>query len=306
MKNPLIVIGGPTASGKTDLAVKLAHKIDGEIISADSMQVYRYMDIGTAKPTKSEMDGIKHYMIDELYPDEEFNIFIFKQKVKKYIESIYSKCKIPILVGGTGFYIQAVINDNQFSEIKDSSYRDILYREAAEKGNQYLHDRLKEVDIVSAQKIHPNNLKRVVRALEYYYSTNTPISVHNEIEKQRQSPYNLKYIILNMDRQLLYDRINLRVDCMISKGLAEEVKNLLDMGYSENLVSMQGLGYKEIVPYIKGKVSLEYAVEELKKRTRHFAKRQFTWFRHQCDGEWVDAEKLNLEKIIKSIEEVII
>lgn len=307
MENPLIVIGGPTASGKTDLAIEIAKKINGEIVSADSMQVYKYMDIGTAKPTKLQMQGIKHYLIDEIYPDDEFNVAIFKSKAKEYIEQIYKLGKVPILVGGTGFYIQAVVNDNDFTDKEaDTSYRDKLYEEAREKGNQYLHDKLKQVDSVSAQKIHYNNVKRVIRALEFYEQTKMPISVHNDVEKQKVSPYKLKYILLDLDRQILYDKINLRVDKMIKDGLVDEVKSLLDRGYSENLVSMQGLGYKELVPFIKNEVSIEKAIEELKKRTRHFAKRQFTWFKHQCDGTWFDVSNLNIEKVLKSIEEVLI
>lgn len=307
MENPLIVIGGPTASGKTDLAIEVAKKINGEIVSADSMQVYKYMDIGTAKPTKFQMQGIKHYLIDEIYPDDEFNVAIFKSKAKEYIEQIYKLGKVPILVGGTGFYIQAVVNDNDFTDKEaDTSYRDKLYEEAREKGNQYLHDKLKQVDSVSAQKIHYNNVKRVIRALEFYEQTKMPISVHNDVEKQKVSPYKLKYILLDLDRQILYDKINLRVDKMIKDGLVDEVKSLLDRGYSENLVSMQGLGYKELVPFIKNEVSIEKAIEEIKKRTRHFAKRQFTWFKHQCDGTWFDVSNLNIEKVLKSIEEVLI
>lgn len=307
MENPLIVIGGPTASGKTDLAIEVAKKINGEIVSADSMQVYKYMDIGTAKPTKFQMQGIKHYLIDEIYPDDEFNVAIFKSKAKEYIEQIYKLGKVPILVGGTGFYIQAVVNDNDFTDKEaDTSYRDKLYEEAREKGNQYLHDKLKQVDSVSAQKIHYNNVKRVIRALEFYEQTKMPISVHNNVEKQKVSPYKLKYILLDLDRQILYDKINLRVNKMIKDGLVDEVKSLLDRGYSENLVSMQGLGYKELVPFIKNEVSIEKAIEEIKKRTRHFAKRQFTWFKHQCDGTWFDVSNLNIEKVLKSIEEVLI
>lgn len=311
MKKPLIVIGGPTASGKTNIAIRLAKKINGEIISADSMQVYKYMDIGTAKPTKAEMEGIKHYFIDELYPNEEFNISIFKNKAKEYIDLIHNKNKIPILAGGTGFYIEAVVKDNDFSETAvDKSYRDKLYLEAEIMGNTYIHDKLNKIDHVSAKKIHPNNVKRVIRALEYYEQTKIPISIHNETEKQKSSPYFVKYILLNLERKTLYDKINTRVDNMITNGLIDEIKNLLDMGYSENLISMQALGYKELIPYIKNEISLEEAISELKQRTRHFAKRQFTWFRKQCTGEWIDVDKLNLEeimnKIVKSIEEVLI
>ncbi len=304
MQKPLIVVGGPTASGKTDLAIEIAKKINGEIISADSMQVYKYMDIGTAKPTKSQMQSIKHYLIDEIYPDEEFNVAIFKTKAKNYIDEIYKNDKVPILVGGTGFYIQAVVNDNDFSNKEaDNSYRNKLYEEAKEYGNQYLHNKLKQIDSVSANKIHYNNVKRVIRALEFYEQNKIPISVHNNIEKQKVSPYKLKYILLDLDRQSLYNKINLRVDKMIEDGLVDEVKWLLHKGYNENLVSMQGLGYKELIPFIRGEISIEEATEEIKKRTRHFAKRQFTWFKHQCDGQWYDVSNLNINKVLESIKD---
>lgn len=310
MKKPLIVIGGPTASGKTGLSIKLAKKINAEIISADSMQVYKYMDIGTAKVTKEEMEGIPHYLIDEFYPDEEFNVSIFKTRAKQCIDDIHSRGKIPVLVGGTGFYIQAVVNDNNFEETdNDTSYRESLYKLAQEKGNDFIYCMLKEADPLSAERIHKNNVKRVVRALEYYKQTGIPISVHNELEKQRKSPYDVKYFILTMDREFLYKRINLRVDKMLEQGLIEEVKKLLDMGYSKNLVSMQGVGYKEIIPYLEGEYSLETAIEDLKQATRHLAKRQLTWFNHQCQGEWFKVDELSEEEIINkfliSLEELL-
>ena len=311
MKKPLIVIGGPTASGKTGLSVKLAKRINAEIISADSMQVYKYMDIGTAKITKEEMQGVPHYLIDEFYPDEEFNVSIFKSRAKEYIEDIHSRGKIPLLVGGTGFYIQAVVNDNNFEETdNDMTYRNDLYKLAEEKGKEYLYQMLKEVDLASAKIIHQNNVKRVVRALEYYKQTGIPISVHNELEKQRKSPYNVKNFMLTMERSFLYERINLRVDKMIEQGLIEEVKSLLNMGYSKDLVSMQAVGYKEIIPYINGECTIEEAVAELKQATRHLAKRQLTWFNRQCEGEWIRVDELKEEEIINkflnSIEELLI
>lgn len=310
MKKPLIVIGGPTASGKTGLSIKLAKKINAEIISADSMQVYKYMDIGTAKVIKEEMEGIPHYLIDEFYPDDEFNVSIFKSRAKQCIDDIHSRGKVPILVGGTGFYIQAVVNDNNFEETdNDTSYRESLYKLAQEKGNDFIYCMLKEADPLSAERIHKNNVKRVVRALEYYKQTGIPISVHNELEKQRKSPYDVKYFILTMDREFLYKRINLRVDKMLEQGLIEEVKKLLDMGYSKNLVSMQGVGYKEIIPYLEGEYSLETAIEDLKQATRHLAKRQLTWFNHQCQGEWFKVDELSEEEIINkfliSLEELL-
>lgn len=304
MKKPLVVIAGPTACGKTELSIKLAKKINGEIISADSMQVYKMMDIGTAKATKEEMCGIKHYLLDELMPDEEFNVMIFQQKAKAYMEDIYAKGKIPILVGGTGFYINALVNDNCFTETEDDNeaVRKALYEDAEKNGAEYNHNRLKEVDPEYAATVHPNNIKRVARALEYFLLTGEKFSVHNALEKEKASPYNVAFIILNMDRQKLYERIDMRVDLMVKNGLVEEVKALLDKGYSPDLVSMQGLGYKEIVPFINGEITLEEAVCELKKRTRHFAKRQLTWFKRQTeDCLWVDltdGDKLRAEKEI--------
>ncbi len=290
MKKPLVVIAGPTACGKTDLSISLAEKINGEIISADSMQVYKYMDIGTAKATKEEMRGIKHYLIDELYPDEEFNVMVFQQKAKAYMEEIYAKGKIPIIAGGTGFYINALVNDNNFMETNDDeTIRNQLYTDAEKFGAEYNHNKLKEIDPEYADSVHPNNIKRVARALEFYYQTGKKFSEHNAEEKEKSSPYNVAFIVLNMDREKLYKRIDLRVDIMMENGLLDEVKKLLDMGYSPDLVSMQGLGYKEIVPCINNGESIESAVEELKKRTRHFAKRQLTWFKRQTDETlWVD------------------
>ena len=233
MKKPLIVIAGPTACGKTGLSIKLAKLINGEIISGDSMQVYKYMDIGTAKATKEEMNGIKHYMIDEFYPDEEFNVTIFQKKSKEYMEKIYSENKIPILCGGTGFYINALVNDNDFTETEnDYTFRNSLYKFAEDNGAEALHKKLEQIDPESAKNIHPNNIKRVARAIEFFELTKTPISKHNENEKQKISPYNTAFIILNMDRAKLYDRIEKRIDIMVENGLIEEVKKLLDMGYS--------------------------------------------------------------------------
>ncbi len=310
MKKPLIVIGGPTASGKTKVSVAVAKKIGGEIISADSMQVYRYMDVGTAKPTAEEMDGVTHYLIDELLPDEEFNVVIFQEKAKAYMEQIYKKGKIPILVGGTGFYIQALVNDISFMETEsDPIFRKNLYEQAEIQGSEYIHDLLKKVDPISAENIHANNTKKVVRALEYYHLTKQPISLHNQLEKQKTSPYHTTPIILTMERQMLYSRIEERIDLMLRMGLIEEVQQLLNLGYSPNLVSMQGLGYKEIIQYLRGEWTLDEAVDILKRDTRRFAKRQLTWFRGQCEGYWLDVDKLgyNLEeitsKIIKHIEE---
>ena len=302
MKKPIIIIAGPTACGKTGVSIELAKRIDGEIISADSMQVYKYMDIGTAKVTKEETQGIKHYLVDELYPDEEFNIKVFQEKALKYIDEIHSRGKIPILVGGTGFYINSVIYKNDFDETTaDSDFRNKLKQTAREKGNEFVHNMLKEVDQASYESIHPNNLKRVIRALEFYNQTGKPISLHNEEEKKREEFFNAALIILNMDRETLYGRIDERVDIMVKDGLVEEVKKLLDMGYNENMVSMKGIGYKELIPYFKGECSLEYAISEIKKNTRHFAKRQVTWFKYQTDGLWIAMDGKSKESAAEEI-----
>ena len=289
MKKPLIVIGGPTACGKTGFSIKLAKEIGGEIISADSMQVYRYMDIGTAKVTPEEADGVPHYLIDEFDPDEEYNVMLFQQKAKAYMEQIWAKGKVPILVGGTGFYINALLYDNDFTETdNDTSYREECYRLAQEQGPEVLYERLKEIDPEYAAIMHANNVKRVTRALEYHYLTGQKFSEHNAEQKEKETPYDAAVIILSMDREKLYERIELRIDIMMEQGLLEEVKGLLEKGYTPELVSMQGIGYKEFIPYFNGECTLEEAVTQLKTNTRRFAKRQLTWFRRQIEGLWVD------------------
>ena len=302
MKKPLIVIGGPTACGKTGFSIQLAKKIGGEIISADSMQVYRYMDIGTAKVTLEEADGVPHYLIDELDPDEEYNVMIFQQKAKAYMEEIWAKGKVPILVGGTGFYINALLYDNDFTETEnDTTYREECYKLAQEQGPEVLFERLKEVDPAYAEIMHANNVKRVTRALEYHYLTGQKFSEHNAEQKEKESPYDAAVIILNMDREKLYERIELRIDLMMEQGLLEEVKGLLEKGYAPDLVSMQGIGYKEFVPYFNGECTLEGAVTQLKTNTSRFAKRQLTWFRRQIDGLWVDLGNATGEKAMEDV-----
>ena len=301
MKKPLIVIAGPTACGKTDLSINLAEKIGGEIISGDSMQVYKLMDIGTAKPTAEETRGIPHFLIDELYPDEEYNVMIFQKKAKEYMKGIYDRGHIPIIVGGTGFYINALVYDNDFTEEESSSIRDELYRIAETEGKENLHDMLADIDVEYAKSIHPNNVKRVARAIEYYRLTGEKMSEHNKSAKEKESPYNTAFFVLNMDRQKLYERIDMRVDIMMENGLENEVRKLIDMGYSPELVSMQGLGYKEFIPYFNGEISLEKAVDDIKKYTRHFAKRQLTWFRRQTEGIWIDMTGGDKEKALSQI-----
>ncbi len=296
-KRPLIILTGPTAVGKTELSIKLAKAVNGEIISADSIQVYRHMDIGSAKVTTEEMDGVKHYLIDVLDPADEFNIYVFKKMAMEAIEEIYAKGKIPIIAGGTGFYIQSILYDIEFSEEEgDKTYRHMLENKAKEEGVSVVHKMLEEVDPKAALEIHENNLKRVIRALEYYKETGQRISEHNEEQKQKESPYNFRYYVLNMDRDKLYDRINLRVDIMLDNGLVDEVKKLKNMGYANNLVSMQGIGYKEIRDYVDGSCSYEEAIDILKKNTRHFAKRQLTWFRREQAVTWINHEEFGNDK----------
>ncbi|RGG60484.1 tRNA (adenosine(37)-N6)-dimethylallyltransferase MiaA [Blautia sp. AF19-10LB] len=294
MKKPLIVLTGPTAVGKTSLSISLAKAVNGEIISADSMQVYKGMDIGSAKIRKEEMQGVTHYLVDILEPEEEFHIVKFQELAKAALEEIYAKGKIPILVGGTGFYIQAVTRDIDFTQAEqETSYREELEQFAKEKGAEYLHEKLREVDSKSAENIHANNVKRVIRALEFYHQNGTPISEHNEEQKQQTSPYNLVYFVLTAPREILYERIDRRVDQMMEEGLLEEVKSLRERGCHRGMVSMQGLGYKEILAYLEGEYPLEEAVRILKRDTRHFAKRQLTWFRREQDVIWVDKEQFH-------------
>ena len=296
---PLIILTGPTAVGKTALSIGLAKAVDGEIISADSMQVYRKMNIGTAKIEPSEMQGVRHHLIDILDPGEEFNVVLFKRYALEAMEDIYSRGKIPVIVGGTGFYIQALLYDIDFEDNdNDMSYREELQRLAAEKGNSYIHDMLSKVDPESAEKIHENNVKRVIRALEFYRKTGMKISEHNETEAQKESPYNFEYFVLNDDRNKLYDRIDRRIDIMLEQGLEAEVRQLVSEGYSRDLVSMQGLGYKEIIDYIQGRCSFDEAVYTLKRDTRHFAKRQITWFKREKHVTWVNKNEYDSESCI--------
>lgn len=302
MKKPLVVIGGPTACGKTGFSIALAKKIGGEVISADSMQVYRYMDIGTAKVTPEEMQGVPHYLIDELYPDEEYNVMLFQQKAKNYMEEIWRKGHIPILAGGTGFYINALLYDNDFTETEnDTAFREECYAYAKEKSPEALYERLKEADPEYAAGIHANNVKRVTRALEYFHLTGETLSAHNAAQKQKASPYNAAVFLLTMGRERLYRRIEERVDNMLRQGLAEEVQGLLQRGFHPELVSMQGIGYKEIVPYCRGECTLEEAAAQLKTNTRRFAKRQLTWFRRQTDGLWLDMDRAPAEVMAEAL-----
>ena len=294
MMRPLIIITGPTAVGKTALSVRLAKAIGGEIISADSMQVYRHMDIGSAKIKKEEMDGVPHYLIDVLDPEEEFNVTVFQKMAKEAVEEIYSHGHIPIVAGGTGFYIQALLYDIDFTENgEDTSIRMELEKLGQERGTEYLHNLLRDIDPDSAEEIHENNMKRVIRAIEYYRQTGERISEHNKREREKKSPYDFLYYVVNTDRARLYERIDRRVDLMLEQGLVEEVMHLKDMGLTRDMVSMQGLGYKEILDYLQGICTLEEAVYVLKRDTRHFAKRQITWFKRERDVRWLNLPDFN-------------
>lgn len=290
-KIPLIVVAGPTASGKTGLAIDIAKYVGGEIVSADSMQIYKYMNIGSAKPTQEERAKAVHHMIDFLEPDAEFSVADYTEMAHKVIADIYERGKIPIMAGGTGLYINSVVNDVTFGEMDtDYELRESLRKTAEEKGSEYLLHMLSEFDEVSAKRLHPNNLRRIIRAIEFYKITGKPISEHQEETKKTQSRYNPLMLCVNWDREELYDRINRRVDMMMDEGLLDEVKRLMDMGYTKDLNSMQGIGYKEVIDYFDGKASLEETVEIIKQSSRRYAKRQLTWFRRDERIHYVSSE----------------
>ena len=301
-KNKLIILTGPTAVGKTFLSIKLAKKLDGEIISADSMQVYKHMDIGSAKIREDEMMGVRHHLIDILEPDEEFNVFKFKEYTKKALDDIYSRGKIPIMTGGTGFYIQSVLYDIDFKdedEERSSGIRE-KYEKLADSDPDLLYERLMEVDPESCESIHKNNIKRVIRALCYYELNGKKISEHNEEERNKPASYDHMYFVLNDEREKIYDNIDKRVDIMINDGLVAEVKSLMDMGVNKDATSMQGLGYKEIYAYLSGQYDLDRAVYLIKRDTRHFAKRQLTWFKRERDVIMIDKSSYKDEDDILS------
>ena len=309
MKKPLIVLAGPTAVGKTSLSIRLAKEVGGEIVSADSMQVYRGMDIGSAKITQEEMEGVPHHLIDVLEPTEEFNVVLFQKLAKEALQGIYRRGKIPILTGGTGFYIQALLYDIDFTETGgDAAYRKQLEDIAFLEGAAKLHEMLCAVDEASAREIHPNNVKRVIRALEYFHETGEPISAHNERERSKESAYLSALFVLNLPRPLLYERIEKRVDAMLSDGLVDEVRALKEKGMNRHMVSMQGLGYKEILSYLDGECSLEEAVYILKRDTRHFAKRQLTWFKREREVIWVNKEQFDYEedRILEYLKDILL
>lgn len=290
--NKLIIISGPTAVGKTDISIKLAKRIGGEIISADSVQVYRGMDIGSAKITEQEMQGVKHYLVDCLNPDEPFDVSVFQKLAKTAVAQIYEHGKIPIIVGGTAFYIQALLYDINFDEEEhDKSYREFL----DQYDEKYLYDMLTQIDPVYAISVHMNNKKRVIRALEYNHFTGNLFSEYNQEQAQKEAVYDFSYFVLNDKRERLYEKIDKRVDIMVNSGLVDEVRSLRDGGYSRDLVSMQGIGYKEICAYLDGECSLEEAIEDIKKNTRHFAKRQLTWFRHENGVRFINKDEFGYD-----------
>ncbi len=288
-KRPLVILTGPTAVGKPALSIALAKAIGGEIISADSMQVYRRMDIGSAKITQEEMDGVPHHLIDVLEPEQEFNVVVFQKLAKQAAEEIYSRGHIPIVAGGTGFYIQALVYDIDFTENdEDTALRHSLEEQARRDGPEALFERLRAVDPESCESIHAHNIKRVIRAIEFYEKTGKKISDHNREQRQNTSPYNVAYFVLNDNRERIYERINARTDQMMAQGLEEEVRALWESGCRRDMVSMQGLGYKEMLAYLEGEISLDEAVYLIKRDTRHFAKRQLTWFRREKEVIWID------------------
>lgn len=306
MKQKLIVVAGPTASGKTRLAIDIAKSVNGEIVNADSMQIYKYMNIGSAKPTLEEQSEAKHHLIDFLEPDEEFSVADYTELAHKVIAETASRGKIPIMCGGTGLYINSVVNDITFGEIEtDYKLREELNELAKQHGSQYLLDILKEFDPVSAQRLHPGNLRRIVRAIEFYRTTGIPISEHQEMTKQKESRYEPLMLCVKWDREVLYDRINKRVDIMLNDGLLDEVRRLMEMGYTKELNSMKGIGYKEVIDYFEGNMSLEDTVKLIKQSSRRYAKRQLTWFRRDKRIHWLDANEDFLAEGIQLCKEFI-
>lgn len=287
----LFILTGPTAVGKTDISIKLAQKLNGEIISADSMQIYKYMDIGSAKVAKEEMKDVPHHMIDIVDPSDEFSVADYKSLASNAIDTIHSSNKLPILAGGTGFYINSLIFNYEFANtIKSESYRNELSILAQEKGKEFVHSLLKDIDFESYNKLYPNDLKRVIRALEVYKLTGKSMSDFKAEQNIYDIPYNVFYFVLNMNREKLYSRINRRVDLMMELGLLDEVKKLRDMGYTSDMQSMQGIGYKELLFYLNGEISLQKAVDMIKQGSRNYAKRQLTWFRKDKRAVWIDKD----------------
>ena len=305
-KNKVIVICGPTASGKTALSIELAKQIHGEIVSCDSMQIYQDMNIGTAKPTPEEMQGIQHYLIGYVSPEQRYSVADYKADAKKAIKEIIEKGKMPIVVGGTGLYLDSLIYEIEYQEIQlDEEYRKKLEEEVEEKGLEALYERAKQIDAIAIEKISPNDKKRILRILEIYHATGKT-KTEQEIEsRKKEVEYDYKVYALDWDRQTLYDRINKRVDMMIEQGLIEEVKQILDK-YDTFPTAMQGLGYKEVVDYLKGDLTKEEMIEKIKMESRRYAKRQLTWFRKNKQTIWLNAEdeiQNNIDIILKDIKD---
>lgn len=297
-KTPLIILTGPTAVGKTDLSIQLSKELNAEIISADSMQIYKYMDVGSAKVTKEEMDGVKHYLIDEVTPDYPFSVSEFQERANKYIEEITNKGKKVLVTGGTGLYLNSLIYNMDFAKSDaNDELREKLRLELEENGIDYMHNKLRELDSDAADRIHKNNTKRVIRALEVALSGKKMNDFSNDLKINEK--YKPIIIVLNREREHLYQRINKRVDIMMENGLIEEVKNLLDMGYTKEMISMQGIGYKEIIKYFDGEYELDEAIEIIKRDSRRYAKRQLTWFRRYDDAKWFNLDEYNNSEILK-------
>lgn len=305
MKKKLMIIAGPTAVGKTNISIKCAKKLNGEIISADSMQIYKYMDIGSAKISEDEMEGVNHFLLDFVEPQNEYSVAQFKFDAEKAIDHILSKNKLPMVVGGTGLYINSLIYNYDFAKSdKDEEYREYLINLADEKGKEFVHEMLKDVDYSSYKRLFPNDLKRVIRALEIYKVTGKNISEYYDNQPTFDIPYDLKYYVLTMNRDTLYDRINKRVDIMLERGLIEEVKSLRDKGYTKEMQSMKGIGYKEILQYLDNEFSLEDAISKIKQGSRNYAKRQLTWFRKDPRVIWIDKDNFkNEEEIVDFVYE---
>lgn len=298
-KIPLIILTGPTAVGKTDLSIKLAKDMNAEIISADSMQIYKYMDIGSAKVTEEEMQGVKHYLIDEVKPDYPFSVSEFQQRAKKYIYEINQKGKSVLVTGGTGLYLNSLIYNMDFAKSDaNNELRDELQNQLDEKGIDYMHDRLKLLDEEAANRIHKNNTKRVIRALEVCLSGKKMNDFSSDLKFNEE--YEPIIIVLNRNREHLYERINMRVDIMLENGLVEEVKKLLSMGFKKDMISMQGIGYKEILKYLDGEYTYEEAIEIIKRDSRRYAKRQITWFKRYETAKWFDLDKYESIDILKN------
>lgn len=304
-KLPLIVVAGPTASGKTSLAIGLAKLVGGEIVSADSMQIYKYMDIGSAKPTEYERKQVKHHLIDFVEPDEEFSVADYTEAAHEVIRDILLRHKLPVMCGGTGLYINSVVDDVTFGETEtDYALREELADYAKTHGNEAVLEMLKEIDPISAERLHPNNLRRIIRAIEFYRLTGTTISAHQEMTKQHEGRYDPIMFCIDYDRRILYDRINKRVDIMLEEGLLDEVKGLMERGYTTALNSMKAIGYKELIAYFSGGTSLDEAVELIKQSSRRYAKRQLTWFRRDKRIIWLDADGDVLHEAYEKVKKI--